>query len=398
MRRLPFDYAVRNLGRSPLRFALAFTGAFMVAALATAATALLWGMDHALGAGRERDHAIVMGVGSEESLERSEIPAGTASILVASVPGIPTAAGQPLVSPEAVMMLPMSVGNAELSRPALVRGVEPVALLVHPGVRIVKGRMPEAGASGRGDEMISEAMVGIRAEQQLGLPAGSLEVGRRFTIDRTTFEVTGRFEAPGTMTESEVWAPLSDVLAASKRTTISCLVVALDSEHGAMFEDIDAFTARRLDLELVVLRESEYYAALRTMFAPIRWMIAASAFMVAFGALLGGLNTLHAAFASRAREVGTLRSIGFGRVAIILSFTQESLLLSAAAATCAIIACRWLLDGVGIGFSMGSFVFRVDMLAVAIGLAAGLALALLGAAVAASATLRRTIPEALRAP
>jgi len=411
MRRLPFEYAVRNLGRSPMRLSLAFAGALLVSALATSAAALLAGLDRALGVSEGRENAILLGAGSEESLERSEVSPAVASIVSASVPGIPSVAGVPLASPEALMAVPIRLDDRSAPRQALLRGVEPVALLVHSGVRVVEGRVPETGR----DDGVSEAMIGPRCERQLGVAPGSLGVGARFVVDATTFEVVGRFEAPGSVMEPEIWAPLTDVLAATKRTTISCVVVAIDpgggasaasstpgvpdaSDGGATFEDLAAFAARRLDLELVVLTEAEYFASLQRFFAPLRWMIVLSAGLVALGALLGGLNTLHAAFASRSREVGTLQALGYGRGAVLLSFAQESLLLACAAAACAVLLCRWLLDGVGIAFSMGTFAFRVDAAAVAIGLLAGLGLALLGAVVSAMATLRRPIPQALRAP
>lgn len=285
-------------------------------------------------------------------------------------------------------------GEPDAARIALVRGVESTAFLVHSGVRIIEGRAPDTG----GGESTSEAIVGTRAERQLGLAPGSLAVGASFRIDRTRFTVVGRFEAPGSVMEPEIWAPLTDVLAATKRTTISCVVVALDPSRGATFDDLDAFAARRLDLELTAITEREYLASLSRFFAPLRWMIIVAAVLVALGALLGGLNTLHAAFASRAREVGTLQAIGFSRAAVVISFAQESLILAAGGAIIAVYLCRWLLDGVGIAFSMGTFAFRVDASAVAIGLATGLGLAILGAAVPAIATMRRTIPEALRAP
>lgn len=408
MRRLPFEYAVRNLGRSPLRLALAFAGALLVTALATSASALLIGMDRSLGAADTggRANAIILGVGSEESLERSEIAASVASIIAASVPGIPSVAGVPLVSPEALMPVPLVLDRGgdrddrtdgdtrDDPRQALLRGVDPAALLVHGGVRVVEGRFPEPG----GDGTASEAMAGTRAGRQVGLPAGALDVGTTFTIEGVRFRIVGRFEAPGTTMEPEIWAPLPDVLAATKRSTISCVTVALDPRGGASIEDLAEFAARRLDLELSVLPEEEYFASLKRFYAPLRWMIILSASLVALGAVLGGLNTLHAAFASRVREVGVLQTLGFGRGAVLLSFAQESLLLASAAAAVAVLLCRALLDGVGVAFSMGIFVLRVDATAVAIGLLSGLGLALLGAAVSASATLRRPVPEALRAP
>ena len=56
MRLLPFDYSVRNLGRSPVRMAAIVLGSALVAALVISAGAFLRGMNRAfeLGGGVKR--------------------------------------------------------------------------------------------------------------------------------------------------------------------------------------------------------------------------------------------------------------------------------------------------------------------------------------------------------
>ena len=89
MRRLPFEYAVRNLGRSPLRLAmsLVLVGAFalllhekdggtardLVVSLVIAATAFVRGMENSLARSGSPSNVMLLGAGSEESIERSEI-------------------------------------------------------------------------------------------------------------------------------------------------------------------------------------------------------------------------------------------------------------------------------------------------------------------------------------
>ena len=58
--------------------------------------------------------------------------------------------------------------------------------------------------------------------------------------------------------------------------------------------------------------------------------------LISLAGILGGFNTLYAAFAARTRELGMLQSLGFSRGAIMLSLVQESLL---AAGSGALIGC-----------------------------------------------------------
>jgi putative ABC transport system permease protein len=50
--------------------------------------------------------------------------------------------------------------------------------------------------------------------------------------------------------------------------------------------------------------------------------------MMAFGALFGALNTMYSAVSNRTREIATLRALGFGRGAVIVSILFESLVLA----------------------------------------------------------------------
>src|SRR5205085_11744493 len=134
---------------------------------------------------------------------------------------------------------------------------------------------------------------------------------------------------------------------AAKRENLSCVVLALDS---AEFDDVDAFAKRRLDLELVAMRESDYYAKLNAFFAPIQAMVWITAGLIAMGGLLGGLNTMYAAFASRVRELGSLQAIGYPRYAIVFSLVQESVLASSAGSLAAAGIAVLLLNGITVRF------------------------------------------------
>ena len=126
-------------------------------------------------------------------------------------------------------------------------------------------------------------------------------------------------------------------------------------------------------------------------------MVIATAIMVAVGGVIGGLNTTYAAFASRVREIGTLQTLGYSRLAVVRSLLVESVLAAAIGGLVAAGMGMWLLDGVAIRFSMGVFGLAVTPGVVATGLGFGLALGLVGAVMPAIRCLRLSIPEALKA-
>lgn len=405
MRLLPFAYAVRNLGRSPSRLFLSVAGAAMVVLLILVAGGFVRGMSAALRATGGEHNVILLGAGSEESVERSEIPAATPGVLAASVPGIRTRAGVAYVSPEVHVMLPVGVGAAGAGttagddrggRQVMLRGVTPAAALVHESVSLIEGRWPAWGGGA------DEVFVGRMAGTVLGVAERDVAIGTALVIDGRPWTIVGRFSAPGTVVEAEVWLPLADLMTATKRETISCVVMTLDpyneaTGQGAEFGDVAAFTKTRPDLELVPMTEREYYGKLAAFFGPIKIVAWVTAGLIAVGGLFGGLNTMYAAFASRIRELGTLQSIGYRRLAIVWSMIQESTLATAAGGLLACGVGVFLLDGVAVRFSMGAFGLRIDEAVIGLGLLTGLALGVVGALPPAIRCLRPTIPVALKA-
>lgn len=387
MRLIPFEYAVRNLGRSPRRLVAMLLGSTLLIGLLLAAAAFVRGMNRGLSAGGSTGNVIILGAGSEESLERSEIPASVADLLRAAVPGLRTRLGQAYVSPEVVMALVVRLRrDAPAELQAVLRGATPTALLVHDRVQMIAGRPPETARD--------EVMVGVLAATRLGVSEAELAVGRQIWFADRAWTISGRFAAPGSVMESEIWFPLADLMTATKRTTLSCVVATLGQ---AEFDDVDAFCKQRLDLEIVALPEAEYYARLRDFFGPIRTMVIVTAGLVALGGLFGGLNTLYAAFASRIRELATLQTLGFSRLAILVSLLQEGILTTAAGALLSTLLATLLLDGLAVRFSMGAFGLVVDGPVVAVGLASGLLLGAIGALPPAWRCLRVPVKDALRA-
>ncbi len=380
---LPFNYAIRNLFRSKTRLLQTIGGSALVVLLVMASVAINNGMKKVLSASGSERNVILIGAGSEESIQRSEVPESSAGIAEASIPGISERLGVRAVSSEIHYMNYLSFPDGRRSQ-AMFRGVTPEALRVHPEVRVIQGTFPGSG----------QLMAGRLAWRKLGIKEADFKVGTIVVLDGQNLKLSGIFAAPGTVLESELWATLGDLRVLSKRETLSCVVLRLD--NSADFDEADLFAKQRLDLELSALRESSYYDRLSSFFKPLRAMTWITAGLIAAGALFGGINTLYAAFASRVREMATLQAIGFGRGSLLLSLVQESTLACLTGALVASFLAVVLLDGRTIPFSIGAFTLEIGPVVAFTGILTGLLLGLIGALPPAIRCLKPALHTALR--
>ena len=380
---LPLSYALRNLFRDKSRLLQTVGGSALVVLLVMAATALNGGMAKTLSASGSPRNVILLGAGSEESIQRSEVTAQLGGIAEASIPGVVKVLGNSAVSPEIHYMSFLETPDGGKGQ-GLFRGVTSKALLVHPEVRIIEGTFPGAG----------EVMLGKLTWRKLGLPEANLRPGSKVKIEGADLTVSGIFAAPGTVMESEIWAVLGDLHMLAQRDTLSCVVMRMETPED--FSEVDLFSQQRLDLELTALRESDYYSALNSFYRPLRIMTWITAGLVAAGAVFGGFNTLYAAFASRIRELATLQAVGFGRLAVFFSLVQESLVACLTGTLLASVLAMFLLDGLTIPFSIGAFTITVSPTVAIVGLVTGILLGIIGSIPPAIRCLQPSLPKALR--
>lgn len=369
--------------RAPARFFQQTFGVALVVALLLGAVSFNEGMDRLLVSSGSPQNVIFVGAGSEESVERSEVSTRAETLIAAGVRGIETRLGVPAVSGEVHYMglVGLPDGGAEQG---LLRGVTVEAFEVHREVRILEGRFPRSG----------EVMLGRLAAYQLGSNPALLGVGSELEFEGQTFEVVGIFDAPGTVMESEIWIPRSDLQTLTQRDNLSCVILRLE-DPGA-FRYADLFAKQRLDLELSAVRESDYYRQLSKFYGPIRWMTLLTAAMIAVGAVFGGLNMLYAAYASRIQELAALQTIGYSRIGLFWTLIQESLLSAALGILMALLLGLWLLEGTMVPFSIGTILLGISASNFLIALLVGLLLAVVGVTPPALKCLRTDLPVALR--
>ncbi|MFO7725880.1 MAG: FtsX-like permease family protein [Oceanipulchritudo sp.] len=380
---LPFSYAARNLLRNPGRFLQKLAGSVLILFLLLAAAAFNEGMERLLQASGSPETVIFLGAGSEESVERSQIPVQAESMVMAGVPGIARRAGVLAVSGEINHMGLINTSPGKEAQ-AVMRGIRPAAFEVHRKVRISEGRFPRMG----------EVLVGRLAAHSLGVEPETLKPGKRIEVEEESYTVAGVFDAEGTVLESEIWFNRQDLMTLIQRDTLSAVVVRMESPEGYALADL--FAKQRLDLELAAVRESTYYANLARFYGPIRGMTWLTATLVGLGAVMGGLNLLYASFSARIRELATLQTLGYRRRAVLVSLIQESLLVQLLGMVLAALAAVILIDGSRVQFSMGTFVMELSPPVILLSLAAALLLGLLGPLPPAARSLRMSLPKALR--
>ena len=295
-----------------------------------------------------------------------------------------------LVSAEVVVVANLPLKKSGTDANVQLRGVTARALRVHESVRIVEGRFLRPG--------LHELVVGRNARESYA----NLTLGSSVPIAESTWQVVGTFDAGGSSFDSEVWADADLVNRAYLRDlgisqTVSARLVSED-KLGALTTRLAADPRMRVQVE----RETEYYAKasamMTTMIRVLGTMVAA---VMGIGAVFAALNTMYSAVAERAREVATLRALGFPGPTIVLSFTFEALLVAGVGGLLGALAVIPL-NGLVTStlnfqtFSHLSFAFQVTPWLLALGVGFALLMGLLGGVPPALRAARMPVTVALR--
>src|SRR5260370_41991444 len=172
---------------------------------------------------------------------------------------------------------------------------------------------------------LSELVAGEQAKETYS----GLTLGSTIGFGSVRWQVVGIFDAGGSAFDSEVWGDAPLLNGAYKRPdTLSQSVTVPLASPAALQQLKDSLTSDpRLNVD--VTREIDYYAKqstrMTTLISILGGFVAA---IMAIGAVFGALNTMYSAVAERGREIATMRALGFGAAAVVISFSIEALLIS----------------------------------------------------------------------
>ncbi|MBN8946756.1 ABC transporter permease [Rhodanobacter sp. UC4450_H17] len=227
------------------------------------------------------------------------------------------AKGQPIASPELVVAanLPIKGGQPDEEGSVQLRGVSDQAWAVRPNLKIVEGRKFTPG--------MRELIVGKGAARQFA----GLEPGHQVRLGSQLWTVVGVF-ASGDSMDSEVWGDAGVVADTYRRGSSRASVTVKLADPGA-FDAFKATLEANPQLKVDVSTTLDYFSKQSegmSSFLTIIGIVVGS--IMAIGAIFGALNCMFAAVAARAREIATLRAIGFRGLPVVVAVMLETMLLA----------------------------------------------------------------------
>ena len=339
-------------------------------------------------AGRGADDvAIFLRAGAQSELASSLD--GDQARLIEEAPGVArNAGGDPIVSPEAYVVVDGIKRDSGMRANVPLRGVGPFAAATRRGLTITAGRMFNPGSR--------ELIVGTALASEFT----GLELGDRMRLGGGDFTVVGRFSMTNPVFESEIWADDDVVTSLFHRDNVYSSVRAKLTGAGA-FAALSRFNDADPRLRLKVVRERDYYAGQAAgttdLIQNLGWPLAIA---MAVGALAGALNTMYSAVDARMREIATLRCLGFSGLSAAIGTMVESLAIAILGSVIGV-AVAWLIfDGLTTSTLTGAFtqvVFSFTLTpAVAVnGVLIAIAIGLVGGLFPAVRAARLPIREAL---
>jgi putative ABC transport system permease protein len=308
--------------------------------------------------------------------------------LIEQLPGIlKDAEGKPIASPELVVVANIPKKGTGTDANVEIRGVGEQAFALRPNVKIVSGRRFSPG--------LRELIVGKGALAQFK----GIEEGSKINLGNQEWTITGVFEA-GDAHDSELWGDVETVSATYRRQGYQSVTVRLTAPEA--LDALKAGIAADPRLKVDAKTTSDYYTAQsEDLTRVIKVMGIVIGVIMAIGAVFGALNTTYAAVATRAREIATMRAIGFRGFPVIVSILVETMLLALAggvlgAAVAWLIFNNYTVSTLGANFSQVVFAFKVSPALVWSGLKWALAIGFIGGLFPALRAARLPVTTALR--
>ena len=387
-----FAVLALNLKTIPSRLsssAVAIVGIAGVVVVFVSVLSIAAGFSAAMRGSGSADRALVMRSGADSELTSGLSGANTD--VIKQAPGIKHKGQTPLVTAELYVIIDLPKKSMpDKSANVPMRGIEPTAMDVRDEVKIASGRMFQFGTN--------EVIAGRGASNQFV----NLGVGDTVVSGQNRWQVVGVFEAGGGVSETEIWADARVLQGVYQRgNSFQSVLAHLESPDSlTMFRD---WLTSYPQLNVMIRRENEYYAgqsqALTRLIQTIGFGIAG---LMGIGAIFGAILTMYTAVASRAREIATLRALGFSTSAVLVSVLGEAIVLGVIGGSVGAVGAYLAFNGYQTStmnfqtFSQVAFAFRVTPQLVGMGLFYALAMGLIGGLLPAVRAARLPISSALR--
>ncbi len=202
---IPIKYNIGNLNARRTSTVMTVLGIGVVIAVMLSMMALYRGVQSAIVSSGSKDSLLIMRDGAEAEL--SSWIQKDAFYIIRALPGIAKdSKGDPMISPEVVILFKLPKKDDPKGSNVLVRGVTPKAFEMRPYIKIVEGRMFKPG--------LNELIVSRRIRDRFV----NCNIGDSFEFGPQHWNVVGIFDGQGTAFDSEMWTDVVYLGQARKRT------------------------------------------------------------------------------------------------------------------------------------------------------------------------------------
>ncbi len=383
---LPIAYNFRNLVVRKTTTIMTALGIALTVAVLLADMGLVSGLREAFRSSGNPLNVLVLRKGGTSELVSIMTPEVYQDLKIK--PGIArTGAGEPVASLEMVTIVTLQSPQNPHGSNINLRGLLPIGRELRD-VKISEGRWYNPGQR--------EVVVGKGIAERYSVA----RIGQKLRFGKGYWTVVGVMDGGRGALNSEIWGDRNQISADfNRQSALSAILVrAVDkSSVSALVNSIN--DDRRLNANAKT--EREYYEAQTVSAAPVQYLGIFVSIIMAVGSSFAAMNTMYAAVARRAREIGTLRVLGFSRGSILTSFFLESVLLSVIGG---LLGVALVLPLNNISTAMGSFVtfseitfnFSITPFLMTAGVIAALLMGALGGLFPARSAARKEILTALR--
>ncbi|MCX7719272.1 MAG: ABC transporter permease [Candidatus Sumerlaeaceae bacterium] len=383
---IPLRYSIRHIGLRWRTTTLTVFAFALVVAMLVIVLSLAQGLSEAFVSSGDPRNLLVLRKGSTSETNSTVDRKHLAKIRylegVAAGPD-----GRPLAELETINIVSLEKNGGGKSN-AIIRGAGPSSFGMRPGLRIVEGRPFTPG--------LQELIVGDGASKRFR----NTRVGDRVKLVKSEWIIVGRFDTGRTAFDSELWGDVEVLNREFDRDVYSSIIVQATDPAGR--DRLKAAIESNQQLSGLKPRaEVDYYAEQTKNSKPIQYLGTMIAVIMAVGAVFSAMNTMYAAISSRAREIGTLRILGYSRRSILLCFIIEAAMLGLVGGVLGGLLALPM-NGVATGtsnmysFSEVAFAFRVTPTLFAIGVGFAVVMGIVGGFLPALQASRAAIVENMR--
>jgi putative ABC transport system permease protein len=379
---------MRHLSQRKIQTLMTLVGIALVVFVFVATLMLAQGVQKTLVSTGAPDNIICVMTGSQSEVE-SGITREAANVIRTQTEVMQLGDGRRMATADLTVLVTLKKRSDRQTSNVTMRGISAEAWDVRPQAKLTAGRLFQPGTQ--------EIIVGKSVNRKFE----NTDIGQTIRLVGADWKVVGLFDAGNAAFSSEIWGDVNILMPSFRREQFSS--VTFKPRRDADFQTLKDTLEKDPRLGTSVMHEPDFYEAQsKDLSTFIRYLGGFVSIVFSLGAVIGAMITMYSAVATRVREIGILRAIGFSRTSIFSAFLKECLLMGLLGGVLGIILASSLsvMTFATTNFANWadiSFGFQLTPGIAAAGLAFALVMSFIGGALPALRAARVEIVDSLRA-